>query len=88
MLALAANLSLLWTELPFADRFTAAREAGFDRVEYMFPYAYPADELRSRLQEARLEPVLFNLPAGSLGWLDRFGLTPSANQTDGPGESA
>lgn len=68
---LAANLSFLWTELPFADRFAAAREAGFDRVEYMFPYAHPAAELRSRLQGAGLEQVLFNLPAGDWSGGDR-----------------
>ncbi len=71
MPAFAANLSFLWTELPFPDRFAAAREAGFDRVEYMFPYAYPAVELRSRLDEAGLEQVLFNLPAGDWSAGDR-----------------
>ncbi len=67
----AANLSFLWTELPFLDRFAAAREAGFDRVEYMFPYPYAADELRVRLDEAGLEQVLFNLPAGDWAAGDR-----------------
>jgi Xylose isomerase-like TIM barrel len=71
MLRLAANLSFLWTELPFADRFAAARAAGFDRVEYMFPYGFDADELRSRLDDAGLEQVLFNLPAGDWPGGDR-----------------
>jgi hydroxypyruvate isomerase len=68
---LAANLSFLWTELPFLDRFAAAREAGFTAVEYMFPYAYPAPELRSRLDAAGVEQVLFNLPAGDWAAGDR-----------------
>ncbi len=71
MPAFAANLSFLWTELPFPDRFAAAREAGFDRVEYMFPYPYPAADLRSRLDDAALEQVLFNLPAGDWSAGDR-----------------
>lgn len=61
---LAANLSFLWTELPFLERFAAAAEAGFSRVEFMFPYEHPAREIRERLDDAGLEQVLFNLPAG------------------------
>jgi hydroxypyruvate isomerase len=68
---LAPNLSFLWTELPFLERFAAAREAGFTAVEYMFPYPHPASQLRSRLDEAGLEQVLFNLPAGDWGAGDR-----------------
>ncbi|WP_404365788.1 hydroxypyruvate isomerase [Marinobacter sp.] len=60
----AANLSLLFTELPFEERFAAASRAGFRGVEYLFPYAWPAESLRSLLQENRLTQVLFNLPAG------------------------
>lgn len=67
----AANLSFLWTELPFLDRFDAAREAGFERVEYMFPYEHPAAEVRDRLRDAGLEQVLFNLPAGDWAAGDR-----------------
>lgn len=61
---LAANLSFLWTELPFLERFAAAAEAGFSRVEYMFPYQHRAREVRARLDDAGLEQVLYNLPAG------------------------
>jgi hydroxypyruvate isomerase len=67
----AANLSFLWTELPFLERFAAAHEAGFSRVEYMFPYEYPAREIRARLADAGLEQVLFNLPAGDWAAGDR-----------------
>ena len=64
MFEFAANLTFLWTELPFPERFDAAREAGFARVEYMFPYEHQAEELRARLDGAGLQQVLFNLPAG------------------------
>jgi hydroxypyruvate isomerase len=67
----AANLSFLWTELPFLGRFAAAKAAGFHRVEYMFPYPYPPGELRSQLDDAGLEQVLFNLPAGDWSAGDR-----------------
>ncbi len=60
----AANLSMLFTEVHFLDRFEAAAEAGFDGVEYLFPYAYDKAELAERLAANRLEQVLFNLPAG------------------------
>ncbi|MEY2951993.1 MAG: hypothetical protein RLZZ401_80 [Pseudomonadota bacterium] len=60
----AANLSMLFTELPFMDRFAAARAAGFDAVEYLFPYAYPATDLAAALQANGLAQVLHNLPAG------------------------
>jgi hydroxypyruvate isomerase len=67
----AANLSFLWTELPFLDRFDAARAAGFSNVEYMFPYEHPAREVRGRLDAAGLKQVLFNLPAGDWAAGDR-----------------
>ena len=60
----AANLTMLFTELPFLDRFAAARSAGFDAVEYLFPYDYPKEELAARLRANRLKQVLHNLPAG------------------------
>lgn len=60
----AANLSMLFTELPFPDRFAAARAAGFRFVEYLFPYDFPADELRGLLAANGLTQVLFNLPCG------------------------
>jgi hydroxypyruvate isomerase len=60
----AANLSMLFTELPFPDRFAAAAKAGFRYVEYLFPYDYPAEELRGLLDDNGLTQVLFNLPCG------------------------
>jgi hydroxypyruvate isomerase len=60
----AANLSFLFTELPFLDRFEAAAKAGFKGVEFMFPYAFAADDIRARLDTHGLEMVLFNLPPG------------------------
>jgi len=60
----AANLTMLFTEVPFLDRFAQARKAGFHFVEYLFPYAFKAEELRAELEKHGLRQVLFNLPAG------------------------
>jgi len=60
----AANLTMLFNERPFLDRFEAAAKAGFRAVEFLFPYEYPADDLAARLHTHRLELVLHNLPAG------------------------
>ena len=60
----AANLSLLYPELDFLDRFEAAAHDGFKAVEYLFPYAWPVDALVSRLLEHGLQQVLFNAPPG------------------------
>jgi hydroxypyruvate isomerase len=60
----AANLSLLFTEVPFLDRFEAAAKAGFKGVEFLFPYAFDAGEIRSRADDNGLQVVLFNLPPG------------------------
>jgi hydroxypyruvate isomerase len=62
---LAANLSMLWTERDFLDRFDAAAKAGFKGVEFLFPYAYPAEEIAARLERNRLAQVLFNMPPGN-----------------------
>jgi hydroxypyruvate isomerase len=59
-----ANLTLLFNEVDFLDRFEAAARAGFKGVEYLFPYAYPKDELAERLDRHGLTQVLHNLPAG------------------------
>ncbi|MBY5928066.1 hydroxypyruvate isomerase [Halomonas sp. DP8Y7-3] len=64
MAKFAANLSMLFTELPFLDRFEAAAKAGFQGVEYLFPYDYSAAEIKQRLQTHGLVQVLHNLPAG------------------------
>jgi hydroxypyruvate isomerase len=60
----AANLSFMFTELDFLDRFEAAAGAGFKGVEFMFPYAHDAKDIRARLDANGLELVLFNLPPG------------------------
>ncbi|KCV81416.1 hydroxypyruvate isomerase [Actibacterium atlanticum] len=58
----AANLSFLFTERPFPERFSAAAKAGFEAVEFLFPYAYPASDVRDWLEEAGLKLALFNTP--------------------------
>ena len=60
----AANLTMLFTEVPFLDRFEKAAKAGFKAVEFLFPYPYAASELKQRLQDNGLTLVLHNLPAG------------------------
>ena len=64
MLKFAANLTMLFNELPFLDRFAAAAAAGFEAVEFLFPYDFEADEIARRLHESGLQLVLHNLPAG------------------------
>ncbi|WP_458526991.1 2-oxo-tetronate isomerase [Onishia taeanensis] len=64
MIRLAANLSMLFPEHPFLARFPAAAAAGFKGVEYLFPYAFEAGELRAALDDNGLQQVLFNLPPG------------------------
>jgi len=65
MTKFAANLSMLFTEVPFPDRFAAAAGAGFRGVEYLFPYALEKDDIAERLRKNGLTQVLFNLPAGN-----------------------
>jgi 2-dehydrotetronate isomerase len=60
----AANLSMMYTELPFMERFAAAAADGFRGVEYLFPYAWPAQEIALALAAHGLQQVLFNAPAG------------------------
>jgi hydroxypyruvate isomerase len=60
----AANLTMLFTEQPFMDRFAAARAAGFQAVEYLFPYAFDKAVLAQALRDNGLQQVLHNLPAG------------------------
>ena len=61
----AANLTMLFGELPFLDRFAAAKAAGFSGVEYLFPYEFEKAALREQLQQHGLTQVLHNLPAGN-----------------------
>lgn len=67
----AANLSMLFTEVPFAQRFERAARAGFDAVECQFPYELPAAEVKALLDANRLTMVLHNLPAGDWNAGDR-----------------
>lgn len=60
----AANLSMMFTEVPFLDRFDAAAQAGFTAVEFLFPYEHPAEVVGERLKRNGLTQALFNLPPG------------------------
>ncbi len=60
----AANLTMMFTERPFLERFAAAREAGFEAVEFLFPYAFEAGRIADALGANGLDLVLHNLPAG------------------------
>ena len=71
MVKLAANLSMMFSEVGFTDRFSAASKAGFKGVEYLFPYEYDKEELINRLGENELVQVLHNLPAGNWDGGDR-----------------
>lgn len=61
----AANLTMMFTEWPFLDRFAAAADAGFDAVEFLFPYDHPAEDIGKRLRQHGLTQALFNLPPGN-----------------------
>ncbi len=60
----AANLSMMFNEVPFLDRFSAAADAGFSGVEYLFPYKHEAGTIGQKLRQNNLENVLFNMPPG------------------------
>lgn len=60
----AANLSMMFNEREFLDRFRAAADAGFTAVEFLFPYAFSPDDIATQLQRCRLTQALFNLPPG------------------------
>ncbi|BAI74370.1 hydroxypyruvate isomerase (plasmid) [Azospirillum sp. B510] len=64
MPAFAANLTMMFTEWPFLDRFDAAADAGFRAVEYLFPYDHAPDAIAARLERNGLTQALFNLPPG------------------------
>ena len=71
MIKFSANLSMLFNEVPFLERFAAAAKAGFRGVEYVGPYAFPAEEVAARLKDNGLSQVLFNLPVGDWDAGDR-----------------
>ena len=64
-----ANLSMMFNEHPFLDRFAAAAAAGFTAVEFLFPYEFKAADIKARLDDSGLEQVLFNVPPGD--WSNR-----------------
>src|SRR5258708_33610802 len=61
----AANLSMMFTEVSFLDRFDAAAKAGFTAVEFLFPYDHPAEAIGERLRRNGLTQALFHLPPGN-----------------------
>jgi hydroxypyruvate isomerase len=61
---LAANLTMMYNEHPFLDRFQAAASDGFQGVEFLFPYDFAAADIRARLQDNGLTQALFNAPPG------------------------
>ncbi|MRW94219.1 hydroxypyruvate isomerase [Duganella sp. FT80W] len=67
----AANLSMMYVDAPFLDRFALAHDAGFSAVEFLFPYAFDADLIAERLRRYQLQLVLFNLPPGDWNAGDR-----------------
>lgn len=60
----AANLTMMFNEVPFMERFGAAAKAEFKAVEFLFPYDFPADDIAQQLKANELENVLFNMPPG------------------------
>ena len=78
---IAANLTMLFTELPVIERFAAARAEGFTAVEYLFPYDENVDEIEAALEANDLQLILFNLPVGNFGAGDR-GLANDPRRVD------
>jgi hydroxypyruvate isomerase len=78
---LAANLSTMFTDVPFLDRFARAAAAGFDAVEFQFAYAVEPAEIAARLSDTGLTLALFNMPAGDWEHGDR-GLACRASRRD------
>ena len=70
-LKIAANLTMMFNEHGFLDRFAAARRCGFKGVEYLFPYDFPVDAIGEQLEVNGLQQVLFDFPAGDWGAGDR-----------------
>lgn len=85
-LKFAANLSMLYPDRPFLERFAAARTAGFTAVEFLFPYEFGYQAIRQRLDEYGLQVVLFNIfpgdiAAGERGFLSQPGRQPDFRRT-------
>lgn len=67
----AANLTMMFNEVDFLERFEAAAKSGFKGVEYLFPYSYPKEQLAEKLAKHGLVQILHNLPAGDWGGGER-----------------
>jgi len=67
----AANLSMLFNEVEFLKKFTLAKENGFEGVEYLFPYDFDKDDIKSELEKNSLKQILFDFPAGDFASGDR-----------------
>src|SRR5512136_1849915 len=67
----SANLTMLYPDSPFLDRFARARASGFQYIEYLFPYEHDLRALATALEQNSLTQVLFNLPAGNWSAGDR-----------------
>lgn len=76
------NVSMMFQEVPFLERFAAAAQAGAKAVEFMFPYEYPAEQLKGLLDQHGLKLVLFNLPAGNWAAGDRGIAVDAARQEE------
>ena len=82
----AANLSMLFTEVPFLDRFDRAARAGFESVEFLFPYDHPAEEVARAIRDAGVRLALHNLPAGNWAAGERgIACHPTASASSGTG---
>jgi hydroxypyruvate isomerase len=81
MIRFSANLSMLFNEVPFLDRFAAAAKAGFEGVEYVGPYAVAPGDVAARLSDNGLRQVLFNLPVGDWDAGER-GIAIFSDRTD------
>ncbi|MCE7629849.1 hydroxypyruvate isomerase, partial [Vibrio fluvialis] len=64
MAKFAANLTMLFTEVPFLERFEQAHRAGFKAIEFLFPYAFEPHVLAEKLEQYGFEQALFNMPPG------------------------
>jgi hydroxypyruvate isomerase len=78
---LAANLTMLFTDLPFLERFPAAKKAGFKYVEFLFPYEHPVEKVKETLDANGLQVINFNLPSGNWAGGDR-GIGASPNRVE------
>ncbi|HET9598921.1 MAG TPA: 2-oxo-tetronate isomerase, partial [Anaeromyxobacteraceae bacterium] len=77
----AANLTMMFNEVPFLERFDAAARAGFEAVEFLFPYEHAPEEVAARLRAAEVRNVLFNMPPGNWAAGERgIGAVPGREQ--------